>query len=61
MLAAMFFDDLSFCYRAPFDSAYEKNTLYPNFKYINYHGSVILNDNGYFVLAIKFIRERDYL
>ena len=49
----MFFDDFSFCYRAPIDAAYEKYpiTKFLYFKYKNYHGSVILHDIGYLVLA----------
>ena len=38
----MFLYDFSFCYQAPFDSAYEKDTIskFSHFKYKNYHGLV---------------------
>ena len=53
----MVFDDFSFFYRAPFDSAYEKDPIseFSHFKYENYPGLVILHDIGYFVLAIMSI------
>ena len=49
----MLFDDFSFCYRAPIDLAYEKYPIsnFLHIKYKNYHGSVILHDIGYLVLA----------
>ena len=53
----MFFDDFSFCYRAPFHSAYQKDPIskFLHFKYENYHGLVILHDIGYFVQTIMAI------
>ena len=55
----MFFGYFSFCYRAPIDSAYETYpiTIFLHFKYKNYHGSVILHDIGYLVLASMFQRK----
>ena len=41
----MFFDDLLFCYRAPFDPAYGKPHVYKfsHFRYKNYCGSTYFN------------------